>query len=251
MPALLDRAEQARSFDRAAEEYERTRPDYPDEALGVLPLGPDATVVDVGAGTGKLTRVLARHYARVLAVEPLDGMRAILEQVLPAVEAHAGSAEELPLANASVDGVFAAQAFHWFATDESVAEIARVLRPRGALVIFWNIPVEFADLGDEAEAVIDEAFERGGVPGLPRVLSGEWRRPIEDGPFEELRGAEIERDVLSTRDEWIANLLSVSSIAHQPEKDRAAFAARLRELVPADREVRRRIRTEAHWTRRV
>jgi hypothetical protein len=121
----------------------------------------------------------------------------------------------------------------------------------GALVIFWNIPVEFADLGDEAEAVIDEAFERGGVPGLPRVLSGEWKRPIEDGPFEELREAEVERDILNTRDEWIANLLSVSSIAHQPEEDRAAFAARLRELVPADREVRRRIRTEVHWTCRV
>ena len=121
--------------------------------------------------------------------------------------------------------VFSAEAFHWFATDESVAEIARVLRPRGALVILWNIPVEFADLGDEAEAAIDEAFERGGVPGLPRVLSGEWRRPIEDGPFEELREAEVERDVVNTRDEWIANLLSVSSIAHQPEEDRAAFAS--------------------------
>jgi hypothetical protein len=126
-----------------------------------------------------------------------------------------------------------------------------VLRPRGALVILWNIPVEFAHLGDEAEAVIDEAFERGGVPGLPRVLSGEWRRPIEDGPFEQLREAEVERDVLNTRDEWIANLLSVSSIAHQPEEDRAAFASRLRELVPPDQEVHRRIRTVAHWTRRV
>ena len=72
-----------------------------------------------------------------------------------------------------------------------------------------------------------------------------------DGPFEELREAEVERDVLNTRDEWIANLLSVSSIAHQSEEDRAAFASRLRELVPADREVRRRIRTVAHWTRRV
>ena len=118
-------------------------------------------------------------------------------------------------------------------------------------MIFWNIPVEFADLGDEAEAVIDEAFERGGVPGLPRVLSGEWRRPVEDGPFEELREAEVEREILTTRDEWIANLLSVSSIAHQPEEDRAAFASRLRELVSADREVSRRIRTVAHWTRRV
>ena len=102
-------------------------------------------------------------------------------------------------------------------------------------MIFWNIPVEFVDLGDEVEAVIDEAFERGGVPGLPRVLSGEWRRPVEAGPFEELREAEVEREIVNTRDEWIANLLSVSSIAHQPEADRAAFAGRLRELVPPAR----------------
>jgi SAM-dependent methyltransferase len=178
-------------------------------------------------------------------------MRAVLEEVVPGAEALPGRGEAIPLADGSVDAVFSAEAFHWFAGGGSVAEIARVLRPRGALVILWNIPVEFADLGEEAEAVIDEAFERGGVPGLPRVLSGEWRRPVEDGPFEELREAEVERDVLNTRDEWIANLLSVSSIAHQPEEDRAAFAARLHELVPADREVSRRIRTVAHWTRRV
>ena len=216
-----------------------------------LRLGPGATVVDVGAGTGKLTRELVPRFAHVLAVEPDDAMRAVLEEVVPGAEALAGRGDAIPLEDESIDAVFSAEAFHWFAGDESVAEIARVLRPRGALVILWNIPVELADLGDEAEAVIDEAFERGGVPGLPRVLSGEWRRPIEGGPFEQLREAEVERDVLNTRDEWIANLLSVSSIAHQPEKDRAAFAARLRELVPPEREVRRRIRTVAHWTRRV
>ena len=91
---MVDRVEQARSFDRAAEEYERTRPDYPDAVLDVLPLASEATVVDVGAGTGKLTRVLARRYARVLAVEPLDGMRAILEQVVPAAESLAGLGRE-------------------------------------------------------------------------------------------------------------------------------------------------------------
>jgi SAM-dependent methyltransferase len=243
------------AFGRTAREYELGRPGWPDELLdqvvAELGLGPEAEVLDLGAGTGKLTRELVPRFARVVAVEPDDAMRAVLKEVVPAAEALAGRGEAIPLADGSVDAVFSAEAFHWFAGEESVAEIARVLRPRGALVIFWNIPVEFADLGEEVEAVIDEAFERGGVPGLPRVLSGEWRRPIEDGPFEELREAEVERDVLNTRDEWIANLLSVSSIAHQSEKDRAAFASRLRELVPADSEVHRRIRTVAHWTRRV
>jgi SAM-dependent methyltransferase len=243
------------AFGRTAREYELGRPGWPEELLdrviAEFGFGPEAEVLDLGAGTGKLTRELVPRFARVLAVEPDDAMRAVLQEVVPGAEALLGRGEAIPLPDGSVDAVFSAEAFHWFAGEESIAEIARVLRPRGALVIFWNIPVEFADLGDEAEAVIDEAFERGGVPGLPRVLSGEWRRPIEDGPFEELREAAVERDVLNTRDEWIANLLSVSSIAHQPEEDRAAFASRLRELVPADREVRRRIRTVAHWTRRV
>jgi len=243
------------AFGRTAREYELGRPGWPEELLDkvVAELGLDvsAEVLDLGAGTGKLTRELVPRFARVLAVEPDHAMRAVLEEVVPGAEALAGRGDAIPLEDESVDAVFSAEAFHWFAGDEAVAEIARVLRPRGALVILWNIPVEFADVGDEAEAVIDEAFERGGVPGLPRVLSGEWKRPIEDGPFEELREAEVERDVINTRDEWIANLLSVSSIAHQPEEDRTAFAARLRELVPADREGRRRIRTEAHWTRRV
>jgi SAM-dependent methyltransferase len=243
------------AFGRTAREYELGRPGWPEELLdrviAELGLGPEAEVLDLGAGTGKLTRELVPRFARILAVEPDDAMRAVLQEVVPGAEALAGRGEAIPLPDGRVDAVFSAEAFHWFAGEESIAEIARVLRPGGALVIFWNIPVEFADLGEEAEAVIDEAFERGGVPGLPRVLSGEWKRPVEDGPFEELREAEVERDVLNTRDEWIANLLSVSSIAHQAEEDRAAFASRLRELVPADRQVRRRIRTVAHWTRRV
>jgi SAM-dependent methyltransferase len=243
------------AFGRTAREYELGRPSWPEELLdqvvAELTLGAKSEVLELGAGTGKLTRALVPRFARVVAVEPDDAMRAVLEEVVRRAEALAGRGEAIPLADGSVDAVFSAEAFHWFATEHSVAEIGRVLRPRGALVILWNIPVELADLGDEVEAVIDEAFERGGVPGLPRVLSGEWRRPIEDGPFEELREAEVERDVLNTRDEWIANLLSVSSIAHQPEEDRAVIATRLRELVPADREVPRRIRTVAHWTRRV
>jgi SAM-dependent methyltransferase len=243
------------AFGRTAREYELGRPGWPvellDRVVAELGLRAEAEVLDLGAGTGKLTRELVPRFAHVVAVEPDGDMRAVLEEVVPGAEALAGRGDAIPLGDGELAAVFSAEAFHWFATDESVAEIARVLRPRGALVIFWNIPVEYAHLGDEAEAVIDEAFERGGVPGLPRVLSGEWRRPIEDGPFEELREADVERDVVNTREEWIANLLSVSSIAHQSDEDRETFAARLRELVPADREVRRRIRTIVHWTRRV
>jgi SAM-dependent methyltransferase len=240
------------AFGRTAREYELGRPLWPEELLDrvvdELSLGSDAMVLDLGAGTGKLTRALVPRFAHVVAVEPDDAMRLVLEGVVPGAESRAGSAESIPLGDGEVDAVFSAEAFHWF-QPAAVGEIVRVLRPHGALVILWNYPIEYDDMGLEAEAVIDEAFERGGSPGLGRVLSGDWCKPIEEAPFEPLRELEVERDIISSRDEWIANMLSVSSIAHQPDEDRDAFASRLRELVPADRQVRRRFRTVAYWAR--
>lgn len=252
---MSPRAAPPDAFGRTAREYELGRPEWPEELLDVvvsqLGLGPDAEVLDLGAGTGKLTRALVRRFDRVVAVEPDGAMRAVLEEVVPGAEALTGRGEAIPLPDGSVDAVFSAEAFHWFASDESVAEIARVLRPGGGLVILWNIGIDYDEIGDEADAVIDEAIERGGEPGLPRVLSAEWRRPLEAGPFEPLREAEVERELVRNREEWIANLLSVSSIAHQPDEDRDAFARRLRELVPSERVIRHRTRTVAYWTRRV
>ena len=241
------------AFGRSAREYEQGRPEWPEELLdrvvSELGLGPQAEVLDLGAGTGKLTRSLVPRFARVVAVEPDDAMRDVLEEIVPAAEALPGNAEAIPIADTSVDAVFSAEAFHWFATDAAVAEIVRALRPRGAFVIFWNYPLQDDEMGEEAERVIKAAIERGGEPGLGRVLSNEWRRPLEAAPFEPLREAEVERDFVSSRDEWIANMLSVSSIAHQPDEDRVAFAKQLRELIPVDRRVHRRFRTVAYWTR--
>jgi SAM-dependent methyltransferase len=241
------------AFGRTAREYELGRPLWPEELLdrviAELGLDSEASVLDLGAGTGKLTRALVPRFARVVAVEPDEAMLAVLQEVVPGAEALRGSAEAIPLGDDEVDAVFSGEAYHWFAP-EAAAEIARVLRPRGALVILFNIGIEYDHMGDEAEAVIEEMFERGGAPGIGRVLSGEWRKPLE-ATFEELRETDVERDVAASRDEWIANMLSVSSIAHQPEEDRDAFAQRLRELIPADRKVGRRTRTVAYWTRRV
>ena len=240
------------AFGRTAREYELGRPLWPEElverVITELRLRKEMDVLDLGAGTGKLTRALVPRFARVTAVEPDGEMLAVLEEVVPGAEALLGNAESIPLGDGEVDAVFSAEAFHWFASDASVAEIARVLRPRGALVILWNIGIDYDFMGPEAEAAIGEMFERGGRPGLGRVLSGDWRRPLEKG-FEKLHEAEVERDLAVTRDEWIANMLSVSSVAHQPEEDRDVFAQRLRELVPADRVVGRRFRTVAYWTR--
>src|SRR5437764_7040473 len=128
------------SFDSVADEYERTRPTYPAAVLDPLPLDADTAVLDLGAGTGKLTRVLSERYRDVTAVEPLENMRAMLERSVPGVIALAGSAERIPLDDGSVEGVFAAQAFHWFDKPVALPEIARVLRPGGVFAIIWNQP---------------------------------------------------------------------------------------------------------------
>jgi SAM-dependent methyltransferase len=130
----------ASSFDSVAEEYEAARPSYPPELLAPLPVPRSATVLDLAAGTGKLTRVLVQRYSEVIAVEPLAGMRAVLQRVVPGVEALAGSAERIPLDDGSVDAVFVAQAFHWFDKPAALGEIARVLRSGGVFANIWNGP---------------------------------------------------------------------------------------------------------------
>jgi ubiquinone/menaquinone biosynthesis C-methylase UbiE len=241
------------AFGRTAREYELGRPEWPEELLdrviAGLGVGPGATVLDLGAGTGKLTRLLVPRFERVVAVEPDDAMREVLEEVVSGADSRAGSAEAIPLADDEVDAAFSGEAFHWFASRETVSELERVLRPGGALAIFWNIFLEDAlPLDQKVEAVLEEAVARGGTPGLARVLSGKWREPLAESRFGELHEEELVRDVVYSRESWIANMLSVSSIAHQPEEDRAALAKRLRELVPPG-EVRRRYRTVAYWTR--
>jgi SAM-dependent methyltransferase len=223
-----------------------------DRVIAELGLGPDAEVLDLGAGTGKLTRLLVPRFARVVAVEPDGAMREVLEEVVPGAESLAGSGESIPLGDGEVDAVFSAEAFHWFGSDETVAEIARVLRPNGALVLLWSIFGEAHEpqLSAEAEAVLDEAFERGGMPGGPRVTSGAWREPLGRSAFGELREDDQEWVFVTSRDEWIAHILSVSSIAHQPDEARLELAERLRELVP-EGEVRRPFRTVSYWARLV
>src|SRR6185503_12958613 len=135
-------------FDRAADAYERARPSYPDEAVallvGALGIGPGRRVLDLAAGTGKLTRLLMPTGAGLVAVEPVAGMRARLLAAVPEVEVLDGTAEALPLPDGSVDAVVCAQAWHWFDSAAALAEVRRVLRPgparaAGGLAVVFNI----------------------------------------------------------------------------------------------------------------
>ena len=129
----------AAGFGRAADVYERSRPSYPADAVArlvsELDIRAGRRVLDLAAGTGKLTRLLAEHGAELVAVEPSAAMREAFVSVLPGVPVHEGTAEKIPLADTSVDAVVVAQAFHWFDAPRALVEIARVLRPVGGLAL--------------------------------------------------------------------------------------------------------------------
>jgi len=128
----------AKSFESVGADYDRYRPGFPDESLAAIVAEPVACALDLGAGTGKFTGLLMTRADRVVAVEPSDAMREVLRTNLPAVESLYGTAESIPVPDASVDVVTVAQAFHWFDRERACAEIARVLVGEGILGLLWN-----------------------------------------------------------------------------------------------------------------
>lgn len=224
-----------------AGEYEAARPSYPPEILDALPLEPSATVLDLGAGTGKLTRVLVERYARVIAVEPLAEMRAILERVVPSAESLAGAAEAIPLPEGTVDAVFAAQAFHWFANDEAILEIARVLRPGGVFAVVWNEGIDPSPLPEAYQARIKPLFEE-----VRAAVEADRFEVIRNGPFGELHEVSVEHEQEQTRESTLAFMRSTSVVAKRPPEEREALMAELGALLPDGRYVFR-MRTTARW----
>jgi len=223
--------ELAESFGRTAEEYELGRPEYAEAAIDAVELAPDSVVLDLAAGTGKLTRQLVPRFARVVAVEPLAGMRAVLERVVPGAETLSGSADAIPLEDDAVDAVFVAEAFHWFASAATLAELARVLRPRGTLAILFNHADR--DFEPPLPEAFWEAYRAAAIQKPPEqtVSSGLWKVPFP-GPFEPLSEESFPNPVELDRAQVLAQAASWSMIAALPEPDRSALVARLGELLP-------------------
>jgi SAM-dependent methyltransferase len=244
----------AGSGDRWPDDYERGRPGYPAEVVE-LPV-PEACsdVLDLGAGTGKLTRLLVARFSRVVAVDPAEAMRSRLGANCPEAEVLAGSAEEIPLVDDSVDVVFAAEALHWFDGKRALAEIARVLRPRGALVLMWNLPAGPTEPSTAAvEQLIHERAPRDleydpGDLNSTRYALGEWRAAFAGSSFEVLQETRLPNPQTLDREAFVAFLASMGWIADLPDVDRLPLLEKIRSLLDAD-EYRRPWDTHVCWTR--
>jgi ubiquinone/menaquinone biosynthesis C-methylase UbiE len=173
----------AQAFDGIAEEYERGRLEYPADAVdwawAQLGLGAGGTVVDLAAGTGKLTRRLTGRGARVIAVEPLAGMREVLRRAVPDADVEDGTAEEIPLADASAAAVFVAEAFHWFDGDRALAEIHRVLQASGGLAIVYGSSDWDSLPWNDDLRVVYEQLDQPLVTRENRPWTGHWREALD------------------------------------------------------------------------
>ena len=241
------------SGDRWADDYERGRPGWPAEAVALAGLPPSATVLDLGAGTGKLTRVLMPAFRRVVAVEPADPMRRMLAAVCPEAEALAGTAQEVPLADASVDAVFAGEAFHWFHDEHALDEILRVLRPGGSVVLLWNFPAApWEPSVDDVERLLQEHTPDVDYYPLdldgPHYTSGEWRQAFEGPRFAPLQEARVANPQTLDREGLVAFFASMGWIGDLPDEERLPLLDEARSLLSAP-EYRRAWETHAYRTR--
>jgi ubiquinone/menaquinone biosynthesis C-methylase UbiE len=226
-------------FSRGAEAYSRGRPDFPPQALTWLAtdlgLRAGSTAVEIGAGTGKFTRLLTATGASVIAVEPVAAMLERLVTDLPANAALAalaavrGQAQCLPIASGSCDAVLCAQSFHWFATPAALAEIRRVLRPGGALGLLWNIRDQSIDWVAKLDQIM-APFEGH----APRYYNGEWRRVFPARGFGSLQETSFAYSHVGAPEQVIVDrVASVSFIAALPAPARERVLREVRALIAA------------------
>lgn len=211
--------------------YVSGRPGYPPEVAGwlrdVLGVRPGIRVLDLGAGTGKFLPWLLQAGPDVIAVEPVAEMRARLAEAYPEVQALGGTAEQIPLPDESIDVVVCAQAFHWFATAQALAEIRRVLKPGGRLGLIWNVRDERVKWVAQLSAITDP--HQGDAP---RYRSGAWRRPFPADGFTFIGEAHFRNShVGSAEDVIVGRTLSVSFIAALPPESQDAVVREVRGLI--------------------
>ena len=230
----------ATGFAEGADVYAASRPTYPGEALDWLRdrmgIGPDSSVVEVGAGTGLFTRLLLETGAKVLATDPVAEMLVHLAATVPGVATAIATAEALPIAAGSVDAVICATAFHWFATPQVLAEFRRVLRPGGRHGLIWNVRDHQVPWVRRLSEITDRYQD-----DAPRQKSQAWRGVFPAPGFTSLRETTMRYDHVGTPEEVIVGrTLSTSFIAALPDDRRTALVDEVRALIAATPDLARK-----------
>lgn len=226
-----------KGFTSKAATYVKGRPDYPPETVdwlrNDLALGEGKVALDLGSGTGKFIPHLQTTGAAVIAVEPVPAMLAQLMNLHPGIEAMKGTAEHIPLTDGSVDAVVCAQAFHWFANREALAEIHRVLKPGGALGLIWNVRDESVRWV-AALTEIMSPYESD----TPRYHTQEWRNLFPADGFGPLLERYFPNEHSGPPERVIVDrILSVSFIAALSPMDQDRVASQVRELIATSPEL--------------
>jgi len=215
------RRAQATSFGVAAGAYERGRPPYPAAAIDWLVPEHATRVLDLGAGTGKLTRQLRERGLEVIAVEPSAGMRDQLRRAVPGVPLLGGKAEQLPLATGSVDVILVAQAWHWVESSLAIPEAARVLAPGGRLGLLWNRRVEGVDWVSELSSIMGSSRSPDAGRARPQI-------PAPFGPVERFNVDWVHHLSPEAMLDWVA---SRSYVITLPEAHRENVLGKVRSLL--------------------
>jgi ubiquinone/menaquinone biosynthesis C-methylase UbiE len=211
--------------------YDRARPGYPAEAVefALRPLRdrPDLRALDVGAGTGKLTRQLCAAGVTTIAVEPAPGMLKVLKHTVSRAQVLAGSAEELPLPDAAVDLVAVGQAFHWFDEMPALREIHRVLKPGGGVALIWNVRDERNELQRALSEIIDPL-----EGSTPRRTQRNWKTLLADSGLFEHTERRLFEHVQETDEQGVVDrVTSISFISAAAPPLREDVESRVRALV--------------------
>lgn len=220
-----------KGFSSASEAYAQGRPDYPVEVVSwlkeIVGIGPRTRVVDVGSGTGKFLPYLKACGAQPVALEPVKAMRERLMEAHPDVMVLDSTADRIPVEDSSLDAIVSAQAFHWFATEETVAEFFRALRPGGVLSLIWNVRDDSVPWVAALTDIL--APYAGDTPGYK---SGVWKRVLPTTGLEQITER---RDPYPhtgpAEDVILKRSLSISYVAAQPEKVRGDIEEKIRRLI--------------------
>jgi SAM-dependent methyltransferase len=239
-------------------DYEAARPSYPPDAVAWfiehLRIAPGARVVDLAAGTGKLTRLLAPAGADLIAAEPVAGMRESFRVAVPGVPVLATTAEQLAFRDASLDAVTVAQAFHWFDHDRAIAELARALRPGGRVGLVWNSRDRSVDWVDGVWSIIDRVEKRAPWRDHDHFRDSAYR---EMPGFGELHSAQFHHTQTVTPEAMVQRVASVSHVAVLPDAERTAVLDEVRALLATHPEAAGRpqlavpYRVDAFWFERI